>query len=155
MVGVGDEPMACGAVLGTGVVDDSVLVTADDLGGALLVKELDDCGSSGSGSGDDDAYVSDLLADHAECVDEGGQDHDRCAVLVVVENGDVQLGSEPPFDVKASWCGDVLEVDAPVDRSDGLHDLDDLVGVLGVEADEPSVDTGETLEQRGLASNHG
>src|SRR4051812_17335836 len=42
-----------------------------------------------------------------------------------------------------------------MDRSDGLHDLHDLVGVLTVEADGPSVDAGEALEQRGLAFHTG
>ena len=35
-----------------------------------------------------------------------------------------------------------------------LDDLDDRVGVLGVEADRPGVDPGELLEQRGLALHH-
>ena len=35
-----------------------------------------------------------------------------------------------------------------------LDDADDLVAVLGVEADRPGIDVGEPLEQRGLALHH-
>ncbi|MGC0373773.1 hypothetical protein RKD28_001289 [Streptomyces sp. SAI-229] len=47
--------------------------------------------------------------------------------------------------------GDVLEVDAGEAGGDGLDDLDDRVGVLGVQAQRPGVDAGEPLEQGRLA----
>jgi hypothetical protein len=47
-----------------------------------------------------------------------------------------------------------LEVDPAVARSEDLNRSDDLLGVLGVEADRPRVDAAEPLEQRGLALHH-
>ena len=96
-----------------------------------------------------------LLADDAQGVDQGGQGDDRGAVLVVVEDGDVEFIAEAVLDFEAARCGDVLKVDAAVDRGHGLGDHDDFLGVLGVQADRPGVDIGELLEQCGLAFHDG
>ena len=52
------------------------------------------------------------LADDLQRVDEGGEHHDRGAVLVVVEDRDVQAGPQPALDLEAPRRRDVLEVDA-------------------------------------------
>ena len=75
-------------------------------------------------------------------------------MLVVVEDRDVQQLAQPALDLEAARGGDVLQVDPAVQRRDAADDLDDLVGVLGVQADRPGVDPGELLEQRGLALHH-
>ena len=58
------------------------------------------------------------------------------------------------LDLEAARGGDVLEVDAAEAGRDHLDGADDLVGVLGGQADRPGVDVGEPLEQRGLALHH-
>jgi hypothetical protein len=75
-------------------------------------------------------------------------------VLVVVEDGDVELAPQAPLDLEAARRRDVLEVDPAESRRDRLHDRDDLVGVGGVEADRPGVDPGELLEEHRLALHH-
>ena len=75
--------------------------------------------------------VAHLLVDDLERVLERGQHHDRGAVLVVVEDGDVEQLLEPLLDLEARRRGDVLEVDAAEGRGDAHDGLDDLVGVLG------------------------
>src|SRR5262249_20671248 len=82
------------------------------------------------------------------------QDYHRGAVLVVVEDGDVQLLAEPLLDLEAAWGGDVLQVDPAEHRRDGPHDPDDLVHVLGGQAEREGVDAGEFLEQEGLPLHH-
>ena len=49
---------------------------------------------------------------------------------------------------------DVLEVDAAEGGRHQLHRLDDLLGVVGGEADREGVDLGELLEQHRLALHH-
>jgi hypothetical protein len=90
---------------------------------------------------------------------QGGQRDDGGAVLVVVEDGDVEDLAQPLLDLEAGRGGDVLEVDAAVDRGDAADRLDDGVdlvlraGVLrGVDADREGVDVGEFLEQEALPS---
>ena len=62
--------------------------------------------------------------------------------------------AQPGLDLEAARGGDVLEVDAAEAGGDHLDGLDDLVDVLGGQADRPGVDVGEPLEQRGLALHH-
>ena len=131
--------------------DRAVAVAGDDVVGALGVQQLDDRRAGGADAGDDDPDLGELLVHHPQRVGQGGEHDDRGAVLIVVEDRDVQLVAQPALDLEAARSGDVLEVDAAVDRGDGLDDLDDLLGVLGVQADRPGIDAGELLEQRGLA----
>jgi hypothetical protein len=103
----------------------------------------------------DHADVREPLADDLERVVQRTEHDDRRAVLVVVEDRDVEQVAQPLLDLEAARRGDVLEVDAGEDRGDELDRPDDLVGVLGVEADREGVDAGEPLEERGLALHHG
>ena len=99
-------------------------------------------------------HVVEVLVQAAQRVGERGQHHDRRAVLVVVEDRDVQPLAQPPLDLEAARRGDVLEVDPAEPGRDRLDDVHDLVDVLGVQADRPGVDAGEALEQRRLALHH-
>ena len=53
-----------------------------------------------------------VLADHPQRVGQRGEHHDRGAVLVVVEDRDVEDLAQPGLDLEAAGRGDVLEVDA-------------------------------------------
>ena len=68
------------------------------------------------------------LADHLQRVQQRRQHDDRRAVLVVVEDRDVERLAQAPLDLEAARRGDVLEVDAAEDRRDRLDRADDLVG---------------------------
>src|SRR3546814_9151301 len=95
---------------------------------------------------DDDADVGDLLADHPQRVGQGCEYDDRGAVLVVVEDRDVEGLAQAGLDLEAARRGDVLEVDAAEAGSDHLDGLHDLVGVLAGQADGPGVDVGRSEE---------
>jgi hypothetical protein len=76
-------------------------------------------------------------------------------VLVVVEDGDVELFFQTLFDLEATRGRDVLEVYAAERGCQVLDGLDYLVRLLGVEADRERVDVRELLEERRLALHHG
>src|SRR5690606_13060404 len=118
-------------------------------------QQLQDGRTGGTGTGHDDPYVTDVLAHHAQGAGQGGEHDDGGAVLVVVEDGDVQGLAEPGLDLEATGGGDVLQVDAREAGGDRLDDLDDRVGVLGVQADRPGVDAREALEEGRLALHDG
>ena len=101
-----------------------------------------------------DPDLLDPLADDPERVQQGGEDDDRGAVLVVVEDGDVELRAKTLLDLEAARGRDVLQVDAAEAGRDRLDGGDDLVRVLRVEADRPGVDAAELLEEQGLALHH-
>ena len=116
-------------------------VAADDVEAAGGHEDLGARDAAGPHAVDRHLDVLHLFAGNLEGVDEARQHHDSGAVLVVVEDGDVQLVLEALLDVEAAGRGDVLKVDAAKARADCLHDADDLVRVLGVEADGIGVDT--------------
>ena len=59
--------------------------------------------------------------------------------------------SQPALDLEAARRGDVLEVDAAEARGERDDRADDLVDILGREADRKGVDAAELLEQDRLA----
>ncbi|MCY1243783.1 hypothetical protein D9M72_568160 [compost metagenome] len=122
---------------------------------ALGLEELDDRRARGADAGDHDPDLGKLLVHHAEGVDQGSQGDDGRAVLVVVEDRDVQFLAEALFDLEAARGGDVFKVDAAVDGGHGLGDHNDFFSVLGVKADRPGVNVGELLEQSGFAFHDG
>ena len=56
------------------------------------------------------------LVDDAQRVQQRREDDDRRPVLVVVEDGDVELLAQARLDLEAARRGDVLQVDAAEDR---------------------------------------
>src|SRR5262249_48441327 len=107
-------------------VDDAVLVDPDDVTDPGRLKNLDGSGPGGTDPRDDHPDPPRVFAHDLERVEECGEHHDRGAVLVVVEDRDVQLLAQALLDLEATRRGDVLEVDSAEGRRhvlDGLHDL--------------------------------
>ena len=62
--------------------------------------------------------------------------------------------AEPVEDLEALRLGDVLQVDATEAGEKRFHRFDDLVGIVGAEADRHGVDAAEVLEEHRLALHH-
>ena len=135
-------------------VDRAGGVDTDEFAVPGVAKDLSDREARSAHAGDDDRTILRLLVDELEAVGETGKGHHRRAVLVIVEDRDVETFLQRVLDGEARRCGDVLEVDAPEGRGDSLDGLDDLLGVLRVEADRETVNAGELLEQQRLALHH-
>ena len=110
--------------------------------------------SGRAGAGDDHPQVFQPLAHQPQGVAQAGQHHHRRAVLVVVEDGDVQRLLQPLLDGEAAGGGDVLQIDATEGRGDGLYRRHDVVHPLAGQADGPGVHAPELLEQHRLALHH-
>ncbi len=144
------------AVLVVGALggDRAHAVAADHVGDPRLEHHLGHRDPGCPEADHEDPQRLDRLADDLQRVEERRHHDDRGAVLVVVEDRDVERLLEPVLDLEAARRGDVLEVDAAEGRRHELDGLHDLVGVLGVEADREGVDAGELLEQHRLALHH-
>ena len=136
------------------LVEHAGAVAGDDLGHPLGLEDLDDGDPGRPRPRQHHPDPGQVLADHPQGVGQGGQDHDGGAVLVVVEHRDVERLPQAALDLEAAGGGDVLQVDPAVAGGQQLDGADDLVGVLGGQADRPGVDPGELLEQQGLALHH-
>src|SRR5690606_7635659 len=137
------------------LVDDAVDVGDDDVAGTGRAQQTQDRGAGRARAGEHDPGGGDVLLHDAQGVAQRGDDDDRGAVLVVVEDGDVQLLAQTVLDLEAARGGDVLEVDAGEDRGDRLDVGDDVLDRVGVQADRERIDPGEALEQRRLALHDG
>ena len=72
--------------------DDPARVAADDVAHAGLEQDLRDRDARGAEAGDEHAQVHQVAARQLAGVEQRGEHDDRGAVLVVVEDGDVELG---------------------------------------------------------------
>src|SRR2546428_4418875 len=138
-------------VFRTPAVDRARPVAADDVFGAGFHEELRGGDPRGPHAGEHDPHVAQALAHDLQGVEEGLQAHDRRAVLVVVEDGDVEVALQSLLDFEAPRGRDILQVDAAEHRRDGFDDGHDLVHVLGGQAEREGVDPGALLEDERLA----
>ena len=141
--------MGLGAV--AALVQGTELVYRDDVLRTGGHQHLDDGRTGSAGTVQDDVNIFHLLAHHPQGVDEGGGHDDGRAVLVIVEDGDVQLTLQGLFDLEALGAFDVLEVDAAEGGGDGLAGRDDAGCIVGVDADGEGIHAAELLEEHSLA----
>ena len=135
-------------------MDRAQPVAADQPPHPRSEQDVRDRGARGADADEHDLHVLGSLPDHAERVQERRQHDDRGAVLIVVEDRNVEPVAQPLLDLEAARRGDVLEVDPAEARSDRAHRRDDLVHVLRREAERPGVDAAELLEQHRLPLHH-
>jgi hypothetical protein len=133
------------------LVDGAAGITEDDVARIHLLQQARDGLPGGAGAVHDDLCVLEFLADELERVDERGDDDDGRAVLIVVEDRDVEFLAQGVLDVEALRRLDVLEVDAAEGGRDELAGADDLIDALRVEADRHRIDAREALEEDRLA----
>ena len=114
LAGVGHfaQPILVGLGAVAALVEGAELVHGDDVSGSGGHQHLDDGRTGCAGAVQDDVDVLHLLAHDAQGVDEGSGDDDGRAMLVVVEDGDIQLPLQRLLDLEALGAFDVLKVDA-------------------------------------------
>src|SRR5581483_617292 len=132
-------------------VDGSLAVAEDDVARAGRQQDAGARHAGRARAQHDDAYVFNWLLYDLQRVLEGGEDHDGRPMLVIVEDWDVHALAEGVLDDETAGRGDVLEVHAAEGRRDARDRLDDLLGVLGVEADGEGVEPAELFEEHALA----
>ena len=117
-------------------------------------KKFEAGDAGGAGAVADELGGLDLAAGEFERVDQAGGGDDGGAMLVVMEDRNVQQLAQPLLDDETFRRLDILEIDAAPAFAEQLHAVDDFVGVLGGDFQIDRVDVGEALEQDGLAFHH-
>ena len=118
-------------------------------------QHLDDGRAGRAGAVQDDMHILHLFAHHTEGVDEGGGHDNGGAVLVIVEDRDIQLFFQRLLDLKALGALDVLQIDAAERGRNGLAGRDDAGRVVGVDADGECVHPAKFLKEHGLSLHNG
>ena len=103
---------------------------------------------------EDHAHVFHALADQLEGVEERRGRDDGGAVLVVMEDGDVERLLQRSLDDEAFGRGDVLQIDAGDGGAEHLAEADDLLRIARVHLDVEHVDPREALEEHPLPFHH-
>jgi hypothetical protein len=95
-----------------------------------------------------------MLFDDPQRIHQRGEYHDRCSVLVVMEDRNVEFVAQPPLDLETPRRRDVLQVDRTERGRHPLNELDNAVDVLGRQAQRERIDPSELLEQQRLTLHH-
>ena len=153
--GVGRLPLV--HALLAALVDDALGVAQDHVGlrHAHRHQQLEAGDAGRAGAVDDELEVLEVAAGQLERIEETRGGDDGGAVLVVVEDGDVEQLLQLLLDDEAVGRLDVLQIDAAEGGAEVAHAVDERVGVLGIDQEVDGVDVGEALEQRALAFHHG
>ena len=89
-------------------------------------KKFDNCDSSSSCSGSNDLNVFDFLANNLQRIDHTCKCNNCSTMLVVMENRNITALFQLLLNLKASRCGNILQVytaEASSQKANGLHDL--------------------------------
>ena len=135
-------------------MDTSALASRQpiDVAHAGLHEDLGHGDAGGADAGDEHAQVLELAARRAcSALSSAASTTTAVPCWSSWKTGMSSSRLQPVLDLEAARRGDVLEVDAAEARRDRLDGLDDLVDVLGVQADREGVDAGELLEEHRLA----
>ena len=133
------------------LIDGALAVAEDSVRNACGEQQLGDCDGRCASAADNDMNVLDVFADNLQRIDQASQGDDGSAVLVIVEDRDVADFFELLLDVEALWGLDVLEVDAAEGWLHEFYRLNDLVRILGVQADRESVYARKGFKQNRFA----
>ncbi len=111
-------------------------------------------GTGGTGPGNDDLGRAQVPIRRLRRVDEPCKGDDGGGVLVVVHHGNRELVLQPPLDLVAAGCGNILQVDRGKGGGNRLHRRNHLFGILSVEHDRKRVDSGQRLKEQRLPFHH-
>ena len=137
------------------LVDCALTVAQHDVLQALAHQKFGDCNTCRARAVYNYGEVFQLLARKFESVEHSRHGNHRGAVLVVVEYGNIAHFLQPLFYFKATGSGDVFQIDTAEAAGKQRHGLDDIVNVLGADAQGESVNVAEGLEQRALTFHNG
>ena len=76
-------------------------------------------------------------------------------MLIIVEYGDIKKFSQACLNLKTTRRRNIFEVNTSIGGSDKLNCTDNLINILGIEADWPCINICKTLKQNCLSLHHG
>ena len=97
----------------------------------------------------------DLAAGELERIDQAGGGDDGGAVLIVMEDRNVEQLAQLLLDDEAFGRLDVFQIDAAPALAQELDAIDEFVRIFGGDFEVDGIDVGEALEQHRLAFHHG
>ena len=131
-----------------------MLVTANDVADARRHDDFCASNTRGAHAINDNFNIAHLLADNLQRVNERGEYNNGGAVLIVMEDRNVEFFFEPVFYLETTWGGNVFQIYSAKAGRDCFHDANDLVRVFRVQTNREGIDAGEFLEEHRLSFHH-
>ena len=114
-------------------------------------KKFDNCDSGSSCSGSNDLNVFDFLANNLQRIDHTCKCNNCSTMLVVMENRNITALFQLLLNLKASRCGNILQVytaEASSQKANGLHNL---IYILASNTKRNSIYITKLFEQNAFA----
>ena len=134
--------------------ENAVFIAEDQLAHAERQQELGNGGAGRAHAVHNAAHFGGLAARDAAGVEESGRHDNGCAVLIVVEHGDIAHFLETALDLEAAGSSDVLQIDAAEAAGDQAHGAHNLVHILRAHTNRDGVHIRERLEEGALPFHH-
>ena len=143
--------------LGAAFVDHALGVAEDQVLGAETdgAQKLETGDAGGAGAVAHHLGGFDLAAGELERIDQAGRGDDGGAVLIVMEDRNVEQFAQLLLDDEAFRRLDVFQIDAAPALAQELDAIDEFVGIFGGDFEIDGIDVGEALEQHRLAFHDG
>ena len=141
-------------MLGAAVVDGAGAVADDDVANTERQQELGNRHARRAAAVYRNVQVLQRGAAQLGGVEQCRADDDGGAVLIVMEDGHIELETEPALDLEAARRGDIFQIYAAEARGDGADVGHDIIRLASGEADGKGFDPGQRAEEDGLAFHH-
>ena len=130
---------------------DTLAVAERQVLKAIGEQELRDRNARAARAVHDHLNLFFVLADHLQRIDETREHHDCRSVLIVVEDRNIALFLQLALNFKAARCRNILEVHAAEGTGEQVNRIDNLVHVLGLNAERECIHIAEGLKEHALA----
>ena len=134
--------------------DDAFAINRHDMPSAVGMQQLDDSSASSASADHDEFAISQAAARQLGGVDQPSQYHHSRAVLVVVEDRNIQLSLQVLLNLEAFGRSDILEVNRAKAWCDRLNRSNNLLWLVHIQHDWHGIDTSKVLKQQRLTFHH-
>ena len=134
---------------------NSVLITGNDMLHPSKHDHFDDGGSSSAGAVKDNLQILHLFTCQLSRIHQASSYHNSCAVLVIMEHGDIQFLLQALFNLKTPWRCDILQINAAEGGGQIADCLNDLLSILGIQTDGKGIHAAELFKEDTLALHNG
>ena len=120
----------------------------------IALKQFQAGDAGGAGAVADQFGILDRAPGEFERVDQAGRGDDGGAVLIVMEDRNVEQFAQLLLDDEAFRRLDIFEIDAAPSLAEKFHAIDELVRIFGRNFEIDGIDIGEALEQHRFAFHY-
>ena len=149
------KPFLGGVEFTTAGVNRTSAVTTHHFANTSVEKDLADSNTCCANTCNNNGQIFHLLASDLERVPQCSKGHHCGAVLVVMENRNIEACTQALFNLEALWRCDVFEVDSTEGWSDALDEVNDFINGASVNTNRETVNATELFKEERLSFHHG